>query len=52
MPRNYRPCLQSFLSYPVFLTQMATSIVLEESTIDVILGMSWLRKANAVYTLC
>jgi hypothetical protein len=26
--------------------------VLEESTIDVILGMSWLRKAKAVYTLC
>jgi hypothetical protein len=26
--------------------------VLEESAIDVILGMSWLRKANAVYTLC
>jgi hypothetical protein len=26
--------------------------VLEESTIDVILGMSWLRKAKAVYALC
>jgi hypothetical protein len=26
--------------------------VLEESTIDVILGMSWLREAKAVYTLC
>jgi hypothetical protein len=26
--------------------------VLEESTIDVILVMSWLRKAKAVYTLC
>jgi hypothetical protein len=26
--------------------------VLEESTIDVILGRSWLRKAKAVYTLC
>jgi hypothetical protein len=25
--------------------------VLEESTIDMILGMSWLRKAKAVYTL-
>jgi hypothetical protein len=22
MPHNYMPCLQSFLSYPVFLTQM------------------------------
>jgi hypothetical protein len=22
MPRNYSPCLQSFLYYPVFLTQM------------------------------
>jgi hypothetical protein len=27
-------------------------IVLEESIIDVILGMSWLRKAKAIYTLC
>jgi hypothetical protein len=37
----------------VFLTQMGyTPSVLEESTIDVILGMSWLRKSNAVYTLC
>jgi hypothetical protein len=26
--------------------------VLEESTIDVILGMSWLRKVKAVYALC
>jgi hypothetical protein len=52
MLRNYMPCLQSFLSYPVFLTQMGYPIVLEESTIDVILGMSWLRKTKAVYTLC
>jgi hypothetical protein len=26
--------------------------VLEESTIDVIIGMLWLRKAKAVYALC
>jgi hypothetical protein len=52
MIRNHLPYLLSFLSYPVFLTQMATPIVLEESTIDAILGMSWLRKVKTVYTLC
>jgi hypothetical protein len=30
----------------------ATAIILESSTIDVILGTSWFRKAKAVYTLC
>ena len=29
----------------------ATAIVLEESNIDLILGMSWLRKARTIYTL-
>jgi hypothetical protein len=30
----------------------ATAIILESSTIDMILGMSWLRKTKAVCTLC
>jgi hypothetical protein len=30
----------------------ATAIILETSSIDLILDMSWLRKAKAVYTLC
>jgi hypothetical protein len=29
----------------------ATAIMLESSSIDLILGMSWLRKAMVVYTL-
>jgi hypothetical protein len=48
MPHGYMPCLQFFLSYPVFLNQMGYPIVLEESTIYVILRMSWLRKAKAI----
>jgi hypothetical protein len=29
-----------------------TAIILEASSIDLILSMSWLRNAKAVYTLC
>jgi hypothetical protein len=29
----------------------STPIVLEESSIDLILGMSWLRKAKELYTM-
>jgi hypothetical protein len=31
---------------------MGYPIVLEDNTIDVITGMSWLRKVKAVYALC
>jgi hypothetical protein len=47
----------NYMTHRLTLTIMgrefwATPIVLEESSIDLILGMSWLRKAKASYTLC
>jgi hypothetical protein len=47
------PEIGTCIGIDVSVVWMSSSpIVLEESSIDLILGMSWLIKAKVVYTLC